>query len=32
MHKLNECASVADIGALSRIYERIVRKVLAGTA
>lgn len=29
MHKLNECASVADIEALSRIYERIVRKVLA---
>jgi succinyl-diaminopimelate desuccinylase len=28
MHKLNECASVADIEALSRIYERIVRKVL----
>jgi succinyl-diaminopimelate desuccinylase len=28
MHKLNECASVADIETLSRIYERIVRKVL----
>ena len=29
MHKLNECAAVEDIQALSRIYERIVRKVLA---
>jgi len=29
MHKLNECAAVDDIRALSRIYERIVRKVLA---
>jgi succinyl-diaminopimelate desuccinylase len=29
MHKLNECASIADIEALSRIYEGIVRKVLA---
>ena len=29
MHKLNECAAVEDILALSRIYERIVRKVLA---
>jgi len=28
MHKLNECAAVEDIQALSRIYERIVRKVL----
>ena len=28
MHKLNECAAVEDIRALSRIYERIVRKVL----
>lgn len=27
MHKLNECAAVEDIHALSRIYERIVRKV-----
>jgi len=29
MHKLDESAAVADIEALSRIYERIVRKVLA---
>ena len=29
MHKLDESASVEDINALSRIYERIVRKVLA---
>lgn len=29
MHKLDECASVEDIEALSRIYERIVRKVFA---
>jgi len=29
MHKVGECAAVDDIGALSRIYERIVRKVLA---
>ena len=28
MHKLNECAAVEDIQSLSRIYERIVRKVL----
>jgi succinyl-diaminopimelate desuccinylase len=28
MHKVGECASVADIEALSRIYERIVRKAL----
>jgi succinyl-diaminopimelate desuccinylase len=28
MHKVGECAAVADIEALSRIYERIVRKVL----
>ena len=28
MHKLDECASVEDIQALSRIYERIVRKSL----
>ena len=28
MHKLNECAAVDDIHALSRIYERIVRKVV----
>jgi succinyl-diaminopimelate desuccinylase len=28
MHKVGECAAVDDIGALSRIYERIVRKVL----
>ena len=27
MHKLNECAAVADIEALSRIYERVLRKV-----
>jgi succinyl-diaminopimelate desuccinylase len=29
MHKVGECASVEDIRALSRIYERIVRKVFA---
>lgn len=29
MHKVGECAAVEDICALSRIYERIVRKVLA---
>jgi succinyl-diaminopimelate desuccinylase len=29
MHKVGECAAVEDINALSRIYERIVRKVLA---
>jgi succinyl-diaminopimelate desuccinylase len=29
MHKVGECAAVPDIEALSRIYERIVRKVLA---
>jgi succinyl-diaminopimelate desuccinylase len=29
MHKVGECAAVEDIRALSRIYERIVRKVLA---
>jgi len=29
MHKVGECAAVADIEALSRIYERIVRKVVA---
>jgi len=29
MHKLDESAAVDDIHALSRIYERIVRKVLA---
>ena len=28
MHKVGECASIADIRALSNIYERIVRKVL----
>jgi succinyl-diaminopimelate desuccinylase len=28
MHKVGECAAVEDIRALSRIYERIVRKVL----
>jgi len=28
MHKVGECAAVADIEALSRIYERVVRKVL----
>ena len=27
MHKVGECAAVEDIHALSRIYERIVRKV-----
>jgi succinyl-diaminopimelate desuccinylase len=30
MHKIGECAAVEDIHALSRIYERIVRKVLNG--
>jgi len=29
MHKVGECAAVEDIQALSRIYELIVRKVLA---
>jgi len=29
MHKVGECAAIEDIHALSRIYERIVRKVLA---
>ena len=29
MHKIGECAAVEDIKALSRIYERIVSKVLA---
>src|SRR5436305_11340617 len=29
MHKLDESAAVEDIEALSRIYERVVRKVLA---
>ena len=29
MHKVGECAAVEDIQALSRIYERIIRKVLA---
>jgi succinyl-diaminopimelate desuccinylase len=29
MHKVGECAAVEDIHTLSRIYERIVRKVLA---
>jgi len=28
MHKVGECAAVEDIQALSRIYERIIRKVL----
>jgi succinyl-diaminopimelate desuccinylase len=28
MHKVGECAAVEDIHALSRIYERIVRKVV----
>jgi len=28
MHKVGECAAVEDIRALSRIYERVVRKVL----
>jgi succinyl-diaminopimelate desuccinylase len=28
MHKVGECAAVEDIHALSRIYERIVRKVI----
>ena len=28
MHKVGECAAIDDIHALSRIYERIVRKVL----
>jgi succinyl-diaminopimelate desuccinylase len=29
MHKVGECAAVEDIRALSRIYENVVRKVLA---
>ena len=28
MHKVGECAAVADIEALSKIYERVLRKVL----
>jgi succinyl-diaminopimelate desuccinylase len=28
MHKVGECAAIEDIRALSRIYERVVRKVL----
>ena len=28
MHKVGECATVADIEALSNIYERVLRKVL----
>jgi len=28
MHKVGECAAIEDIQALSRIYERIVRKVI----
>jgi hypothetical protein len=28
MHKVGECAAVDDIASLSRIYERILRKVL----
>ena len=32
MHKVGECAAVDDIRALSRIYERIVRKVLVQSA
>ena len=29
MHKVGECAAIEDIAQLSRIYERVVRKVLA---
>jgi succinyl-diaminopimelate desuccinylase len=29
MHKVGECAAVEDIHALSRIYERVLRKILA---
>jgi succinyl-diaminopimelate desuccinylase len=29
MHKVGECAAVGDIEALSRIYERVVRKVMS---
>ena len=29
MHKVGECAAIEDIRALSRIYERVVRKVFA---
>jgi len=29
MHKVGECAAIEDIRTLSRIYERIVRKVMA---
>lgn len=32
MHKVGECAAVEDIRTLSRIYERIVRKVLGLSA
>jgi hypothetical protein len=31
MHKLDEAAAVEDIHALARIYERIVRKVVASS-
>jgi succinyl-diaminopimelate desuccinylase len=29
MHKVGECAAVEDIHSLSRIYERVLRKVLS---
>jgi succinyl-diaminopimelate desuccinylase len=29
MHKIGECATVADIQALSHIYQRILNKVLS---
>src|SRR5438309_5816360 len=32
MHKVGECAAIADIEALSSIYERVVRKVLGSAA
>jgi len=32
MHKVGECAAVEDIRSLSRIYERIVRKVIGAAA
>ena len=30
MHKVGECAAIEDIRSLSRIYERVVRKVIGG--
>jgi succinyl-diaminopimelate desuccinylase len=32
IHKVNECVRVADIEALSRIYQRVMERVLAGAS